>query len=141
MVSGYGYIMAVTVTIAGSYRKHFDRLVDAKQRFEALGAEVLRPHSTTISSTDEELVRLEGDPDDARAVQAAQFSAISRSQLLYVVNPGGYVGASATLEIGYAFRQGALIVTAEQAFEAVVATIARVGLPEQALTWQMTDEQ
>jgi len=124
----------VRVTIAGSYRKHFDRILEAKQLFEHLGAEVLRPHAEKITSQDEELVRLEGDPSGLRAVQEAQLEAIRKSDLLFVVNPGGYLGSSSTLEVGYAHRQGAPVVTNEQPFEAVVATLIKtVGTPEDAL--------
>lgn len=123
----------IKVTIAGSYRKHFDRIVEAKQAFEALGATVLRPRSEQISSSDEDLVRLEGDPDDQRGIQDAQLQAINDSDLLYVVNPGGYVGASATLEVGYASGVTTQIVTSEPPFESAVALLSEVGDPAKAL--------
>lgn len=122
------------MTITGSYRKHFERLIEAKRQFEALGARVLRPHAETISSVDEDLVLLPGDPDDARELQQAQLEAIAASDLLYVVNPGGYVGAAATLDVGYAHRGGTAIATSELPFEASVAALATViGNPERAL--------
>jgi len=126
--------MQAKVTISGSYRKHFDRIVEAKKAFEQLGAVVLRPETDVVSSSDEELVRLEGDPEDLRAVQEAQLSAIAECDLLYVVNPGGYLGPSATLEVGYAHRAGIPVVTAEAAFEPAVAAVARgSGEPVEAL--------
>jgi hypothetical protein len=125
---------APVVTISGSYRKHLERILVAKRRFEELGAVVLRPHTEEIVDSEGALVRLQGDPDDVRAVQLLQLQAIAQSDLVYVVNPGGYVGASATLEVGDARRGGALIVTAEPAFEdAVAAVIGGVGNPEEAL--------
>lgn len=111
------------VTIAGSYRKHFDRLVRAKKDFEEVGVEVLRPKSTEISSADEELVRLEGDPGDISEVQERQLEALRDCDFVYVVNPGGYLGPSATLEVGYAHRAGTPIIASEAPFEPVVAAI------------------
>lgn len=122
--------MLRTVTISGSYSKHFDRITSAKQEFEALGVEVLRPVSETVISSIDGLVRLEGDPQDYQDIHKAQLQAISGSDLLYVVNPGGYVGSAATLEIGYAHALGIPIATSEKAFEAAVAIIDhRVGSP------------
>lgn len=125
----------VKVTICGSYRKHLDRIVEAKREFEKLGATVLRPRAETpVESADDELVRLEGDPAERRAVRAAQFEAIADSDLVYIVNPGGYVGSSATLEVGYAHRTGTPVVAAEEPFEADVAdVVAAVGDPAAAL--------
>jgi len=127
---------SLKVTIAGSYRKHFDRIVEAKRRFEELGAQVLRPRSETIAASDAELVRLEGDPDDLRAVREAQFEAIRACDLLYVVNPGGYAGASACIEVGYAHRGGTPVITSEPPFETdAKVLVAAVGGPEEAIEW------
>jgi len=124
----------VKVTIAGSYRKHFDRIAEAKRAFEAEGAEVLRPRTEEVAASDNELVRLEGDPDDLRAVREAQFEAIRAADVLYVVNPGGYLGPSATIEVGYAHRGGIPVITSEPPFEADVAVlVAAVGSPAQAM--------
>ena len=129
-----------TVTISGSYRKHLDRILEAKRRFEELGAVVLRPHTDEVVGPEGPLVRLEGDPQDTQAVQNAQLAAIAQSDLVYVVNPGGYVGPSATLEVGYARRGETLVVTAEPAFEeAVAAVVDGVGGPEDAL--QLLDQE
>lgn len=122
------------ITISGSYRKHLDRILVVKRRFEELGAEVLRPHTEEVVGAEGPLVRLKGDPDDAKSVQLSQLQAITRSDLVYVVNPGGYVGPSATLEVGYARRGDTLVITAEPAFEeAVSAVVDGVGKPEDAL--------
>lgn len=111
------------ITISGSYRKHFDRIVTTKREFEELGASILRPLSEEIRERENELVRLSGDPDDLREVQEAQLKAVSDCDLLYVVNPAGYVGPSATLEIGFAHALGKKIITSEPPFEAVVAVL------------------
>lgn len=132
--------MSVHVTIAGSYNKHFARIVHAATEFRARDAEVLRPHTDEIVSTDEQLVRLHGDPHDAIGVERAQFQAIADSQLLYVVNPGGYVGPSALVQAGLAYGRGVRVVCSEPPFErSMNAIIAGVGTPEHALTLANTE--
>ena len=124
------------VTIAGSYRKHFDRIVEAKRAFEALGAVVLRPAAEQIAEDEGELVRLEGDPDRLRAIKERQLEAIVDGDLLYVVNPGGYMGPSTTFEAGWAHRGGIPLVSSEPSFNADVAIyVSAVGTAEQAVEW------
>jgi hypothetical protein len=126
--------MPVHVTIGGSYRKHFGRIARAADEFRAAGAQVLRPATSDIVSADDELVRLAGDPEDAIGVELAQFDAIANSTLLYVVNPGGYVGPSAIAQAGLAYGAGVTVVCSEPPFErAMQAVSAGVGAPETAL--------
>lgn len=112
------------VTISGSYRKHFDRLLEAKEQFEQAGCLVLRPHTDQVEGLGGEFVRLAGDPEDLAGIQRAQLEAIDRSSLLYVVNPGGYVGSSATGEAFWAAAKSVPVVLAEEPYEKAVATIA-----------------
>jgi hypothetical protein len=127
--------MAVKVTIAGSYSKHLPRLLEVRAQFVELGIEVLRPASDqVISEPDEDTVRLQGDPSDPELLRAAQFRAISDSDFLYLVNPGGYVGPAATLESGYAYRAGTPIYSSEPPFESdVKAIVSAVGDPERTV--------
>lgn len=117
------------VTISGSYRKHFDRILAAKHAFEEMGWTVLRPHTEKIVDPDGQFVRLEGDPEDPRERQEAQLAAIRRSRLVFNVNPGGYVGTSSAGEAYYcaALRESGLVVPffcQEQPFEQAVAFLA-----------------
>jgi hypothetical protein len=135
LIEGYNQDMSqIKVTVSGSYRKHFDRIINAKKSFESLGAEVVRPISETITNEDDELVRLQGDPESILAIQEQFLQAVAESDILYVVNPGGYLGPSATFAIGYADRGNQIIVTSEEPFEeAIRVRIDAVGDPQQAL--------
>jgi len=123
------------VTISGSYHKHLDRILAAREKFLELGVEVLRPRTDEVAAVNEDVVLLAGDAPEVAAVQDAQLGAIEESDLLYVVNPGGYVGPSATFEVGFARRQKTPVVTSEVAFEAIVASSSRTGTPEEALAF------
>lgn len=121
------------VTLAGSYSKHLDRILAVRAEFVALGADVLRPASDEVVSRDG-FVLLAGDPEDAAGVREEQFAAINASSLLYLVNPGGYVGAAATMEAGYATALGIPVVSAEEPFETEVElVVSGFGDPAQAL--------
>jgi hypothetical protein len=122
----------VRVTISGSYNKHLDRILAARERFVELGAEVLRPRTDRVAEPSPGVVRLEGDPEDASGVHREQLSAIEASDLVYVVNPGGYVGPAATYEVGYAGRASTPVFCAEAPFEAIVAASSQVATPDEA---------
>lgn len=128
--------MALKVTISGSYHKHLDAVLAAREAFSAAGADVLRPSSAEVLEDEGVFVRLEGDPDDAAAAHGAQLQAIRRSHLLYVVNPGGYSGTNVTLEIGFAGALGVPICFSERPFEpAMEALAAFVGSADHAFGW------
>lgn len=127
--------MEKRVTIGGSYRKHLDRILAAREQFINLGCEVLRPRDTTVIEHDDPtFVRLAGDPADAAGIQRAQLAAIEASDLYYVINPAGYVGHSVAAEVAWAAAKGIPVILAEPAFESAIALFAdSYGNPEAAV--------
>lgn len=122
------------VTISGSYRKHLSHIMSVREELCAAGATVLRPSSTEVLDAEQGFVRLVGDPDSPSGIQAAQLAAIRQSDLVYLVNPGGYCGSSAMLEIGYACGLGIPVAFAEPPFEPAAAGLGSViGSPRAAL--------
>lgn len=83
-----------------------------KEIAEAVG--VLRPHHNILSPKDVEIanqtsafVTLTCDTQgSAKDLQNAVLNEIDRSDLVYWVNPCGYVGASASFEVGYSVHSG-----------------------------------
>lgn len=126
--------MSHSIVISGSYRKHFARILECRAQFEEAGATVLRPATDKIIVESSSLVRLDGDPETVEGIEEAQLAAIGACELLYVVNPGGYLGPATTLEIGYAYRAGLPIVTSETPYETALAcVVSNVGSPSLAL--------
>lgn len=126
--------MELTVTIAGSYRKHLSAILRARAEFIAHGARVLRPASDEVLKDAGAFVQLVGDPADPGEAARQQLGAIRRSDLVYVVNPGGYIGASAMLEIGYACALAIPVVSSEPPFEAAAsANVRAVATPHRAV--------
>lgn len=120
------------LTISGSYRKHLSAILAARRTFLAAGIDVLRPRSERILSDTDGFVRLEDDLDDARAAALAQRQAIRESHMVYVVNPGGYVGPSAIYEVGVASALGIPVCFSEQPFETAARLDAlMIGSPEE----------
>lgn len=124
---------APRITLSGSYSKHLERILRAREEFVSLGAEVLRPATDEVVSRDGQVL-LAGDPQDASLLRDEQFLAIDASEMLYLVNPGGYVGAAATLEAGYAHALGLPVIAAEEPFETEVELVVEgFGDPDRAL--------
>src|SRR5437667_9191932 len=67
-----------------------------------------------------------------RKIEDQHLQAISNSNFLYVVNPTGYVGPSAALEVGYAISLGVPVFSSDTPTEEVLGTFIISGkkLPE-----------
>ena len=66
------------------------------------GVDVLSPLSAEAARESLGFVHLKNDARDSKRAEADHLQAISNSDFLYIVNPGGYIGPSATFEIGHA---------------------------------------
>jgi hypothetical protein len=100
-----------TVTISGSFRKHFKQICRCVEYFENKDIRVLSPQIAEIINPNEEFAILSSDiSDDPKTLQDNHFSAIDNSDMLYVCNPDGYIGLSAALEIGFALSKNKNIV-------------------------------
>jgi NTP pyrophosphatase (non-canonical NTP hydrolase) len=90
------------VVISGSFNKHWPQIEAAVSRFEEHGAVVLSPIVSPPTRTVDGFVYLAGDTGTATDIESAHLRAIEQADLLYIVNPGGYLGPSVALEVGYA---------------------------------------
>jgi NTP pyrophosphatase (non-canonical NTP hydrolase) len=103
---------SVAVTISGSFRKFYPEITNAIDVFSEREIEVLSPAKSKIVDPSAEFVIFESDETtDVKELEDKHLDAISNSDALYVINPGGYVGNSAILEIGYAIALGIPIYT------------------------------
>lgn len=103
------------VTICGSFRKFPETLESALQEFKDYNIEVLSPRSAMILDDLDGFVTLRGDvvegidrlssdylPKAMRAIENSHLSAIRRSDAVWLIAPGGYIGLSTSFEIGWA---------------------------------------
>ncbi|MGH9931522.1 MAG: nucleoside 2-deoxyribosyltransferase [Pyrinomonadaceae bacterium] len=97
----------ITITLCGSGK--FREAVHAAGKFlQERGIVVLIPPLHQI----EQLVA--GRPEECKQLAwkgatFAHFNRIAKADIVFIVNPEGYVGASTTLELGYAVALGKLI--------------------------------
>lgn len=117
----------VCTVISGSYRRHLAGMYSLKTALESKGITVLSPVGSIAVNPGEEFVILDEDPiEDHRVLQDSVFAKIRRSSFLTSYNEGGYIGAAALLEFGYAISQGIQILTLEPATDPNIAPYTRL---------------
>jgi NTP pyrophosphatase (non-canonical NTP hydrolase) len=104
----------ISATISGSFNKHLDQIQNKILEFQQEGIEVLSPKLSRPISCEDEFVRLETDKGTPGEIEFEHLEAITRSDFLYVVNPGGYIGKSVALEIGYALSRNIPVYSLEK---------------------------
>lgn len=116
----------LTCTISGSFRRALNAVGEKLVELRKMGFTVLSPRTTQAVGKVEGFLLLEGDEGSPKDIEQGHLSAIRRSDFLYVVNPGGYIGPSATLEIGYALALGIPVYCLTPPSEGVIAMFVKV---------------
>lgn len=90
----------------GSFSKHFDIISDVYQTFSAAGIEVLAPKQAEIVAFKDGFALFEDEQgQDPRTIELLYLHHLKRlgeNGFSYFVNPGGYIGKSASYELGIA---------------------------------------
>ena len=90
----------------GSFRKHFDEIKRVHQLFANNGIEVLAPQLSKSKTVEDGFVILESDTEsDHRMIELLYLRNLKRlgeNGFSYFVNPDGYIGKSASYELGIA---------------------------------------
>lgn len=127
--------MKLAVTISGSFQRALEEIRDDIGFFEGSGCQVLSPRMFKKHKNEDGFVVL--DSDGGRrpaAIHGRHLSSIERSAILWVRNPGGYLGLSTALEIGYAHSLGVAIYASDRPEDTSLARYVKVvGSPEAAL--------
>jgi len=91
-----------TIALIGSFRKHYNTVLDVLDMFRKAGIIILTPLGTPIIKPGMPFVRFTSDPSQLEdyIVQTITMERIFRADLTYVVAPGGYVGRTTCYEIG-----------------------------------------
>lgn len=93
-----------SIAIFSSFRKHLEPVSQAAEVFRAHGIFVSNPPGFEPINPGTEFVRFPGDdPDMSDAeIQMRVIGTALLSSAIYVVCPGGYIGRTASYEIGWA---------------------------------------
>src|SRR3989344_7946488 len=90
----------------GSFRKHWSEIKKIHQLFTENGIEVLAPAMSEIKTIDNGFVMLESDKEkDQRMIELLYLQNLKQlgdGGFSYFVNPEGYLGKSASYELGIA---------------------------------------
>src|SRR3989344_3998110 len=90
----------------GSFQKHFDEIKRVHRIFSDAGIEVLAPQVSEITDMQNGFVILESDESrDPRMIEILylhHLKRLSENGFSYFVNPEGYIGKSASYELGIA---------------------------------------
>jgi hypothetical protein len=103
--SMFGHGLAVTVS--GSFHRHMHEIGAAVEELAALSIRVLSPADPRIVAAQGEFLFVASDPvRSVRLVQDRHLESIRASSFLWLVCPDGYVGQSASMELGFAAAVG-----------------------------------
>jgi nucleoside 2-deoxyribosyltransferase len=123
----------LTVSICGSYHRHLKDMKERIAECRQLGIKVLIPKYATRKSENEHgFVILRGENGSPKELQEKNFRSIAASRFLFVENPGGYIGPSTALEIGYAYARKIPIFCKDKPSEYIFTIFTAYGktLPE-----------
>lgn len=103
----------LNATVSGSFHRHMDTITSAVHELAALNVRVLSPADPRIVAYQGEFLFVASDPiRSVRLVQDRHLESIKAANFLWLVCPDGYVGQSASMEIGYAAALGVPIFAA-----------------------------
>jgi hypothetical protein len=118
------------VVLSGSFRKHLDYIIKIKRELGRANTEVLSPRFEEPKNPGDEFVVFEGEQGlSPLELERYHLDMIEKCDALIVCASGGYVGASALIEIGYAHALGKRIIFTEEPEEFMLRTLpAEIGL-------------
>ena len=97
----------LTATVSGSFHRHMGAIGAAVQELAALSVRVLSPADPRIVAQQGEFFFVASDRvRSVRLVQDRHLESIRAADFLWLVCPDGYVGQSASMEVGFAAAVG-----------------------------------
>jgi hypothetical protein len=97
----------LTVTVSGSFHRHMDAITSAVHELASVSVRVLSPADPRIVAQQGDFLFVASDAvRSVRLVQDRHLECIRASSFLWLVCPDGYVGQSASMELGFAAAAG-----------------------------------
>src|SRR6476661_7289410 len=97
----------LSTTVSGSFHRHLDEIANAVHAFRAQGVKVLSPSNPEVVDRIGEFLFVASDRHrSVRLVQDRHLASLCHSNFLWLICPDGYVGQSASLEVGFAIARG-----------------------------------
>jgi hypothetical protein len=97
----------LTATVSGSFHRHMEAITSAVRELATLSVRVLSPADPRVVAARGEFLFVASDRlRSIKPVQDRHLDSIDASDFLWLICPDGYVGVSASMEIGAAVRAG-----------------------------------
>jgi hypothetical protein len=105
----------LTATVSGSFRRGMAAVQESVYALTDAGVRVLSPADPRVVAELDDFLFVASDRLRAiKPVQNRHLSAIAASDFLWLAAPGGYIGLSAAMELGYAVALGVPVYTSER---------------------------
>ena len=118
----------IFAVVSGSFRRFLPEIQKVVGGLTRLDITVLSPKVAKPISDVNGFVILEKDKGSPGQIEKKHLSAILRSDFLYVVNPGGYIGPSVALEIGYALSHRIPVYSSNESMDEVFRDLVDPGV-------------
>ena len=117
----------LTATVSGSFHRHLTEICTAVGELREVGVSVLSPSDPRVVDHLDEFLFVASDRvRSIRLVQDRHLQCIGASTFLWLVAPDGYLGSSASMEIGYAIARNRPIFCANAPSDATLKQYVRV---------------
>ena len=119
--------------IAGSRRRFGQQILEAHQIFESHGICITFPLHKRVIDVRDGLPIFEGDPPEAsvRELEDGYLRALDIAEVVYIVNPKGYLGKGTIFESGYAHARGKEIFASDPVGDVIGSYVSGVYNPEE----------
>jgi hypothetical protein len=108
----------LTATVSGSFHRHITEIEIAVNDLLESGVRVLSPADPRVVDSLEEFLFVASDRvRSVRLVQDRHLESIRASDFLWLVTPDGYVGQSASMELGFALAASIPIFSSSLPFD------------------------
>lgn len=96
-----------SAAVSGSFHRHMEAINAAVQQLASLSVQVLSPADPRVVASQGEFLFVASDRvRSVRVVQDRHLECIRAADFLWLVCPDGYVGQSASMEVGFAAAAG-----------------------------------
>jgi NTP pyrophosphatase (non-canonical NTP hydrolase) len=121
--------------LSGSYRKDLAGLKSNYEELLDIGCRVLSPSNVTVVSESDGFVYMQGEEAESPdVIEGRHLDSIQQSDFVWLHAPDGYVGPTASLEIGFANALGVPVFSKERVKDSVIQSFVReVSSPAKAI--------
>ena len=113
--------------LSGTFRKDLPGLRQAFEELRDLGCDILSPKRVDVAREEDGFIYMVGEETSTpRVIESRHLEAIEQADFLWLHVPGGYVGLSASLEIGFAKASAIPVFAKELPADPVIADFVHV---------------